>query len=315
LPVEDAHLCDARLSLNKVAVIVEMLEDVTLVPQILHFIEQLDDDWPVVLYHSRFNEEFILNDTTLRPYLLSGKVQRIQLQTAFLSHDAVSQFLAHSPLYEHLAPATHILMFQTDSTLCSASSQKIEDYFIYDFIGAPIHETIVNETMPLFNGGLSLRNRTAMLQIIEEAQPFDQPGHPHPWEDQFFSYEMARSNYTYHLPTAEQAAAFAVESVFHPTPLGVHRPHMFIHQTAGHEEYEQLRSYCPEVSHMLMRYGPTIFDPCENDPESKECALHRFTIAAEEKKVKEVVACLTEPDGDICREVQMRAEAQTAALV
>ncbi|ORY75808.1 hypothetical protein BCR37DRAFT_333585, partial [Protomyces lactucae-debilis] len=215
-------------STEKVAVIVEMLEDDNLVPHILRFIKRLGDEWPVILYHSKMNEDSILANRALRPYLLSGKVQRVRLNTAFLSHYSVSQFLAHAPFYEHLAPAKHVLLFQTDSTLCSNATQSVESFFDYDYIGSPIHSSLFDEPIPRFNGGLSLRNRESMLQVIRESAPFEDPGQPWIWEDQWFSMEMAKSRANYTLPTIEEASTFAVESVFNPAPLGVHRPHMFI---------------------------------------------------------------------------------------
>jgi len=63
-----------------------------------------------------------------------------------------------------MAPAKHLLMFQSDSMLCSNAARSVDDFFEYDFIGAPIAEHL-GEGM---NGGLSLRKRETMLRILDE---------------------------------------------------------------------------------------------------------------------------------------------------
>lgn len=35
-------------------------------------------------------------------------------------------------------PASHVLLFQGDSIICSNSDQHMEDYLKFDFVGAPI---------------------------------------------------------------------------------------------------------------------------------------------------------------------------------
>jgi len=67
-------------------------------------------------------------------------------------------------LWEQLAPAKHVLLFQLDSILCSNSPFEINDYLQYDFIGAPIQD-LAGWGLG-FNGGLSLRNLDKTLQIV-----------------------------------------------------------------------------------------------------------------------------------------------------
>jgi len=40
--------------------------------------------------------------------------------------------------WEGLAPAENILYFQRDSILCSNSVRSVEDFFEFDFVGAPV---------------------------------------------------------------------------------------------------------------------------------------------------------------------------------
>ncbi|ORY87703.1 hypothetical protein BCR37DRAFT_385004 [Protomyces lactucae-debilis] len=267
-PVADAHQCMPTLSTKKVAVLVEMRPQPNWVYHVIHFIHTLDDDWPFVIYHSRHNELLLRDDPALQPHILSGKVQLHRLNTVFPTSESISQLLTHAPLYEALAPADHILLYQIDSTLCAASPLKVEDFFKYDFVGAPI--THNDDETPIFNGGFTVRNRNAMLHVIKNERPFDHPDNEEKYEDRWYSMTMAKSNHSYKLPTAKEAEPFAVESRFHPLPVGVHRPRVYLPQFAGAERVEELLRNCPEGDRMPDKSGGH-FDPCLNDPNSKDC--------------------------------------------
>ncbi|ORY87701.1 hypothetical protein BCR37DRAFT_390231 [Protomyces lactucae-debilis] len=243
-PVEDAHECLPSLSTKKVAVLVEMRAHLDWVYHVMHFIRTLDDDWPFVIYHSNHNEHMLRSNAELQPHIQSGKVQLHRLNTIFSTSESISQLLTHAPLYEALAPADHILLYQIDSTLCAASPLKVEDFFKYDFVGAPITHNDI-ET-PIFNGGFTVRNRNAMLHVIKNERPFDHPKTEEKFEDDWFSRTMARSNHSYKLPTAKEAEPFAVESRFHPLPVGVHRPRNHLPRFASAEKVEELLRNCPE---------------------------------------------------------------------
>lgn len=77
----------------------------------------------------------------------------------------VSGFLTKAWVWEQLAPAGHVLIFQSDSILCSNSLLKVDDFLQYDFVGAPIDPAYGEG----FNGGLSLRNRSMVLDIIQNS--------------------------------------------------------------------------------------------------------------------------------------------------
>lgn len=79
-------------------------------------------------------------------------------------------------MWEDLAPAEHVLIFQADSVLCANSVRSVEDFFEWDLIGAPIKPQLGIG----YNGGLSLRKRRTMLRVLDE---FDWKKDP---EDQWF---------------------------------------------------------------------------------------------------------------------------------
>ena len=74
----------------------------------------------------------------------------------------------------------YILTIQTDGCLCLKSRYKIEDFLKYDYIGGYMHiknwwrqlnGVKVNEKFKCFNGGFSLRNKSAMIKVLNEFKP------------------------------------------------------------------------------------------------------------------------------------------------
>lgn len=143
----------------------------------------------------------------------------------FETHQAVSEFLTLPWLWEQLAPAGHVLMFQADGILCANSLAKLDDFLGFDFVGAPIDVPANLESGGHgegYNGGLSLRNRSMILDIVNtfnwEAEKAEgkislegcvtqRPCLK--FEDQWFYHKM-KDIPAARLPTKELAATFAV---------------------------------------------------------------------------------------------------------
>jgi hypothetical protein len=272
LSVEDAHFCNPSLSLDKAAVLIESRPDPYMIPHLLHFIQQVGDDWPFIIYHSKYNEEMRRGSRSLKKYIDSGKIQLHRINLVFRDHDSVSVFLTHRAIYDNLAPAKHLFLFQLDSTICANSRSKLEDYFQYDFIGAPISNKVVNGDLPRYNGGFSLRNRLAFLDIIETVPEFQTKGggNPFTYEDQWFSHEFHKSD-RYRLPSNAEASEFSVETLYHPTPFGVHRPQDLVVMSCNEEQRRHLIDvWCPDMYAMTPKTGPETFR-CRNNQRLPEC--------------------------------------------
>jgi hypothetical protein len=167
---------------KKAAVIIETRQSGSIVPLILHFSAVLGPDWPVIVYTDAENFGAFSSSDAIVRHQRSGRVVIRPLAEGvwFPSWDSVSDFLTTSWLWLDLAPAEHILVFQSDSILCANAVRSVEDFFEYDLIGAPIHP----RWGAGFNGGLSLRRRSTMLRVLEEFNWLKNP-HPKP-EDQWF---------------------------------------------------------------------------------------------------------------------------------
>ncbi len=166
----------------KAAVIIETRQTAAFIPLVLHFSAVLGPDWPIIIYSSEENFGSFTTSDALRRYRKSGRIVVRPLADGLYFPDwaAVSEFVTEPWLWQDLAPAEHILMFQTDSILCANAARSVEDFFEWDFIGAPI----VKQYGEGFNGGLSLRKRSTILRVLEEFTWLDDPGHGP--EDQWY---------------------------------------------------------------------------------------------------------------------------------
>lgn len=111
------------------------------------------------------------------------------------------------------------LFFDIYSLLCRSG---IEDFLRYDYVAAPwLPKFSVSPKCRMGSGGLSLRRKTAMMEICGT-------GNADPKligrEDVFFAVHLHLNPDRYRLPTLDTAMNFAVECVYHPKPLGVHMP-------------------------------------------------------------------------------------------
>jgi hypothetical protein len=85
-------------------------------------------------------------------------------------------------LWEDLAPAEHILLFQSDTMLCANAARSVEDFFEYDMVGAPISKDLEKG----YIGGLSLRKRATVLRVLDEWNWEETKTDEDHFEDQWF---------------------------------------------------------------------------------------------------------------------------------
>jgi hypothetical protein len=239
---------------KNVAVIIEGRPLRNLAPLLLYFSSILGPDWPIILFTSGDRQ---LNSPAFRRAIDGGRisVQSLPDGVHFDKHQAVTEFLTLPWLWEQLAPAGHVFMFQADSIICANSKLRVEDFLLYDFVGAPI-EVPADPSFGHgegYNGGLSLRNRSMMLDIVNkfswEAEKKEgiislegcvtqRPCLK--FEDQWFYHKMKEIPGA-RLPTKEVAATFAVETVWYDTPLGYHQVERW---NSG--KMDQVAEWCPE---------------------------------------------------------------------
>ncbi|TAQ88169.1 hypothetical protein B7494_g3476 [Chlorociboria aeruginascens] len=244
--IEDGILPANVTTSKKAAVIVETRRSGNIVPLILHFSAVLGPSWPIIIYTSAENFGSFSTSSALLRHQQDGRiiVRPLAEGVYFSNWDSVSAFLTRRWIWEDLAPAEHILVFQSDSILCANAARSVDDFFEYDLIGAPIdpHWGVG------YNGGLCLRKRSTILRVLDEWD-WDQHSHPHPEDQWYFARfkdlqdrEIEEGNEDgIKLPSMEIARTFAVETIDYPHPLGLHQPTRFL---ANH--MVSLDEWCPE---------------------------------------------------------------------
>ncbi|TGO68198.1 hypothetical protein BOTNAR_0028g00100 [Botryotinia narcissicola] len=147
---------------NKVAVIIEDSYRPEVIPLVLHFGSVLGPTWPILIYTSIEDVARFSTSAALSRYLKQGLIQIRNLPQTVLFTDlkARNKFMTDTWLWENLAPAEHILLFDSDSMLCSNAATSVDDFFAYDLVGTPVKDKG-------HRGGLSMRKRSSMLRVLE----------------------------------------------------------------------------------------------------------------------------------------------------
>lgn len=246
----------APLISKNVAAIVEGRPIAMLAPLLLHFSSVLGHKWPIFVFtHANAT---MPDSAAFRRALEAKRINIIDLpaETDFKNRDAVSDFFTSPWFWEQLAPARHVLLFQSDSIICSNAPLSVNDFLQYDFVGAPINPNLGfgDEGM---NGGLSLRNRTLFLETTQTHSWKDDlafavnPLDPKiKYEDQWFFHRLRDTinntdgSYEARLPTPEQAGKFSIETLSFKggRPFGYHQAARFQHD----DDLKVMEKYCPE---------------------------------------------------------------------
>ena len=198
----------------------------TLSYALTNFASNLGPEWPILIMHNK----------ELSQHLKRNKIVRLQkrhgiLHTASLERNgfpalsstnssSYSKLLA-SAIFWSAMKAEHVLIFQTDSVLCSMSPWSIEDFLRYDYIGAPWIDRWYG--MDIGNGGLSLRKTKTMIRVTKSFK-FNETEN----EDIYFArgiYKLAAQDPSIKIPLVHVAAKFAYEAGKLPrvTSFGVHK--------------------------------------------------------------------------------------------
>lgn len=229
------------LDSGKVATIIENRPLANLVPLILAFSAVLGPTWPIRIFHSPHNTRLFTGSPFITRLIESNQLSLGLLPPGleFTSHEPVSAFFTTPWIWENLAPAKHVLIFQADSMLCANSHRTADDFLEYDFIGAPIKiDGGYN-----YNGGLSIRNREKMLEVL---QNWTRPAEGQ-FEDQWYAERLrelppkANGEPAAKLPSLEVASQFSIESIWHEKPFGVHQVTRW-----QPEKLDEVYTWCPE---------------------------------------------------------------------
>ena len=199
---------------GKCAVIVETRSHPHLSYVLRNLMHFLDESWGLCIVHGTANRGFV--EETIQGW---GEVLLVDSGVAEMTTDRYSA-LKCTPAFWEQIPSEHVLLFQTDSLL---RRRGIDEFLEYDYVGAPWMHVLVDQGSaegPVGNGGLSLRRKSAMLQILSDHQRDAQTP-----EDQFFSTFLYRDGYR--VPSLEKASHFSTETIFQPASIGLHKAWLY----------------------------------------------------------------------------------------
>jgi hypothetical protein len=201
------------------AIIIEPRRHAALQFVLDNFLTNLSDEWNIVVCHGTENIQY-LTDIVNTLHMYKNRITLVNLHVSNLTLADYNLLLTSNAFYDYI-PTEMFLIFQTDTMIFPRYKHLINNFLSYDYVGAPwkfplgVDRKIVgNNTGRIGNGGLSLRRKSKMLQILEN---FPYKGAP---EDVYFGTVTD----TLRMPSIEEAKSFSIEMMFHPATFGCHKP-------------------------------------------------------------------------------------------
>jgi hypothetical protein len=275
--------CVEPIETRKVALIVEPRQMPSLVPAVLNTIQRLPPEWLIQIFHGVGNEHFLKTNGALREHIDSGKIILSRMNVDNLSvSDYNGKIMLNADFWDIKVLGEMVLIFEADTVLCSGAQRQIKDYLQFDYVGAPWSYNLTcsiyqkaNESVKRvilhnanndtylqdvakkheitgtysywgMNSGLSLVKRSKILSLLRSYVP-ETPSFANQANDYYFGCLAMVPEANIKMPTREQATEFSVESVYHPAPLGVHKPWPYLKT----EELRSLEQSCPEINQIL----------------------------------------------------------------
>jgi len=224
------------------AIIIEPRKHSAMEFVLTNFTSMLDNRWKFIIFHGNQNEDYINNIINTK---LSDERNRIQLVNLNVDNLTTHDYntLLYDPLFYDNIKTEVFLIFQTDTMICSEYKNTIYDYINknYDYVGAPW----INHKVG--NGGLSLRKKSKMLEIIYKCNDRKEhiPTELHN-EDSFFS-QVCSDLVNINLPSFEEAKEFSIETIYSDKTFGIHKA--WIYHTP--EQIENINKYCPGLNSLI----------------------------------------------------------------
>jgi hypothetical protein len=199
------------------AVIVEPRKHKALSFVLNNFLENLSDDWLIIIIHGNNNSKFIDDIISNDLGMYNNRIAKINIYIENLNINEYNSLLTSKFLY-NIIPTETILFFQTDTMILKKHKELIYKFIDYDYCGAPwiipqflVQHNIVGNCY-VGNGGLSLRKKSICLDCINK---YEWGGEN---EDIYFSMFIKNK------PDKEEAKLFAIETIYNDVSFGLHKP-------------------------------------------------------------------------------------------
>jgi len=215
---------------KKTALIVEPRKCDALLFVLSNFFENLDETWSFNIYCGNLNKDFV--DDFLNKSKGNRRVNVINLNVDNLPIDKYNDLFLSQYFYDTIETEI-FLVFQTDTLILKKTNYFINYFYKFDYCGAPWSKktvedwknflpiTELNNNSYVGNGGLSLRKKSKMLEILKDYNECTNVG-SFKTEDFVFS-GLLGNNVILKKPSFDEAMFFSVEAVFSPYSFGIHK--------------------------------------------------------------------------------------------
>ena len=240
--------------MSKVAVIVETRRHKALPFVLNNVMSILPDEWELQIFHGSNNLNYLVEVVQSDVVLKNRDVYFNDLKIDSVSADDSSlEIMLTEDFWNQIIGET-VLYFECDSMLCFNSEHKVEDFEHFDYIGGWWGRNFNPNSLEqsydrVINGGLSIRKKSYMLDIIRnELEPYLDSG-GNPCEDYFVSDRIRIK------PTVREVLSFSIDNGYmHPledgAPFGLHKP-WGVTPSKGHGiYYEEIKKVCEGVEEL-----------------------------------------------------------------
>ena len=243
--------------MSKVAVIVETRKHKALPFVLNNVMSVLPEDWDLQIFHGSNNLDYIDEVISENPYLGGRDFFCNDLEIDTITADDSSLEIMLTEDFWNKVVGETVLYFECDTMLCPNSEHKVEDFEHFDYIGGYWGnqlDVLDNDYSKVMNGGLSIRKKSFMLDIIKnELQPYlDRGGNP--CED-YFVTDRIRTK-----PKVRDVLNFSIDNGYmYPlddkAPFGLHKP-WGANPAKGHGKYyNEIKKVCEDVEKLEIYNG------------------------------------------------------------
>ena len=211
------------------AIIIEPRQHKALPFVLENFLNNLSEDWSFIIFHGKTNLEFIINIINYKLSRFMHRIRLINLNVDNLTINAYNNLLKYNKSFYNCIPTETFLIFQTDSIIIKKYKHLINDFLHYDYVGAPF---FFCNNINVGNGGLSLRKKSKMIEIMEKEGKNNRP------EDVYFSCCESVAIYK---PLVNDAMLFSIEEIHSEMSFGCHKPWKSTNQLFLYEKYDEVK--------------------------------------------------------------------------
>ena len=243
--------------MSKVAVIVETRKHDALPFVLNNVMSILPEDYILQIFHGTSNYDYVYDSVENDMMLLDKEVEFTNLGIDSVTQEGSSlEIMLKADFWNKVVGET-VLYFECDTMLCPNSEYKVEDFEHFDYIGGYWGnqlDVLDNDYSRVMNGGVSIRKKSFMLDIIKnDLQPYLENG-GNPCEDYFVSDRVRNK------PTVREVLNFCIDNGYmypldNKAPFGLHKP-WGTNPAKGHGKYyDEIKKVCEGVEELERLHG------------------------------------------------------------